>query len=103
MKRLLPGVTALFVCFTVLTTLPAFSQNIGTLPGKAKVAGAGLAITFENGKSTVIYQGAKVFEGATTQKAVGVVKNVNGVQYAAAFDGTKVIWENVKGASAKLK
>jgi hypothetical protein len=94
---------AVLLSLGLLTALPAFSQNIGTLPGKAKTAAAGLVINFENGKSTVTYQGAKVFEGPTKQKATGVVKNVNGVQYAAAFDGGKVIWENTKGASAKLK
>jgi len=87
----------------LFTALPAFSQNLGLIPGKAKTAAAGLVINYENGKSVITYQGAKVYEGATKAKAMGVVKNVSGVQYAAAFDGSKVVWENVKGAAAKVK
>lgn len=86
-----------------LNITSASAQNIGSLPGKAKTAGAGLVVSFDGTKSTVTYQGQKVFEGATKAKAVGLVKNVNGVQYAAAFDGSRVIWENVKGASAKVR
>lgn len=101
MKTLLRYLCALALTFSLLT--PAFAQNIGSLPGKAKAAGAGLIVSFDAGKSTVTYQGRKVFEGPTKQKAVGMVKNVNGVQYAAAFDGNRVVWENVKGASAKVR
>jgi len=103
MKPLLRLPCALLLSISLLSITPAFAQNIGSLPGKAKTTGAGLVVSFDAGKSTVTYQGRKVFEGPTKQKAVGMVKNVNGVQYAAAFDGTRMIWENVKGASAKVR
>jgi hypothetical protein len=103
MKTLSRLQLAFVFCAALLAAAPAFAQNIGSLPGKAKTAAAGITVTFDGGKSTVTYGGQKVFEGATKAKAVAMVKNVNGVQYAAAFDGTRVLWENVKGASAKVK
>ncbi|MCD6051540.1 MAG: hypothetical protein K0Q55_2949 [Verrucomicrobia bacterium] len=88
------------VCLLAATSV---SAQVGSLPGKAKTAAAGISVSFDGSKSTVIYGGQKVFEGPTKAKATAAVKNVNGVQYAAAFDGTRVVWENVKGASAKVK
>lgn len=103
MKRITRWSLVAALGFLCLAALPSQAQNIGTIPGKAKTAAAGLVVSYENGKSTVVYEGRKVFEGATKAKASGAVKNVNGVQYAAAFDGDKVIWENVKGAGSKVK
>lgn len=103
MKSFIRITLAALLLTSALTVTTVSAQNIGSLPGKAKTAGAGLVVSYEGGKSTVTYQGKKVFEGATKAKAVGVVKNVNGVQYAAAFDGSRVVWENVKGASAKVR
>jgi hypothetical protein len=103
MKALSRLTLALLICASLLAVTPLNAQNIGSLPGKAKTAGAGLVVSYDGGKSTIMYGGTKVFEGPTKAKAVGVVKNVNGVQYAAAFDGSRVIWENVKGASTKVR
>ncbi|HEY1169997.1 MAG TPA: hypothetical protein VGH19_01390 [Verrucomicrobiae bacterium] len=103
MKTLFRFRFALIVWTGLLIAAPAFAQNIGSLPGKAKTVAAGINVTYDGGKSTVIYGGQKVFEGPTKTKATALVKNVNGVQYAAAFDGTRVIWENTKGASTKVR
>lgn len=94
---------ALVLAASLVLVSPSFAQNLGSLPGKAKTAAAGISVSFDGSKSTVIYGGRKVYEGPTKQKAAAFVKNVNGVQYAAAFDGNRVVWENVKGASSKVK
>jgi len=103
MKSIIRLALVALLVTTALGVTTASAQNVGSLPGKAKTAGAGLVVSYESGKSTITYQGQKVFSGPTKAKAVGMVKNVNGVQYAAAFDGSRVVWENVKGASAKVR
>lgn len=85
-----------------LATSNGFAQNLGLIPGKAATAAAGISVQSNGSKYIVIYQGKTVFAGATKSKPVAKAKNINGRQYAAAYDGNKVIWENVKGAGALL-
>jgi hypothetical protein len=56
-----------------------------------------------NGQTTVTYKGEEVFSGQTTGAVSGRSSSVNGTEYAAAFDGDKVLWENVSGAAEQLK
>ncbi len=66
-------------------------------------AGAGVSVRCVNGQTTVTYKGAEVFSGQTSGAVSARSSNVNGAEYAAAFDGDKVLWENVSGAAAQLK
>jgi hypothetical protein len=101
MKTLaLKGVLALFMAASLLTS---GAQNIAVVKGKARTAAAGISVSTSNGKTTIVYQGKEVWTGKTTGKVTGKSKAVGDTTYAAAFDGDKVIWENVKGAGAKVK
>ena len=57
----------------------------------------------ENGKSTVSYQGKAVWSGKTKSQVTAKARTVDGKEYAAAYDGQKVVWENVKGAAKQLQ
>jgi hypothetical protein len=64
---------------------------------------ADLSVMTENGFSTVQFNGKKVWSGKTTGKVAGKSASVNGKEYAAVFDGNKVLWESEKGAAGKVK
>jgi len=66
-------------------------------------SGANIRVTSENGQTKVVYKEQVVFTGPTTGKVSANAVNVNGQEYAAAFDGGKVIWENTPGAARHLK
>lgn len=81
----------------------AVAQNLGKIKQGARTAGAGISVSTRNGITTLTYQGKEVWSGKTTGQVTGRAKTVDGVNYAAAFDGNKVIWENMRGAGAKVK
>lgn len=66
-------------------------------------AGSDISVKTENGDTTVTYKGEKVFEGRTSGMVSARASNVNGTEYAAVFDGDKVIWENTSGAADQIK
>lgn len=88
---------------TGFVTSSASAQNLGKIKQSARTAAAGISVSTQNGVSTITYQGKAVWTGKTTGQVLGRSKTVNNVSYAAAFDGNKVIWENVPGAGAKVK
>jgi hypothetical protein len=55
-----------------------------------------------NGQSVVTVNGKQVYTGPVKGQVSTRSRNVNGVEYAAAFDGDTVLWENVPGAAQKL-
>ncbi len=79
------------------------AQNIGIIKKSARTAAAGITVSTTNGKTTVSYKGKEVWTGKPSAKISGRTKLVGNQEYAAAFDGDKVIWENVPGAGAKVK
>jgi len=64
---------------------------------------ANISVSTVNGQTTVTLNGKKVWSGVTTGQVTGKASSINGKEYAAAFDGTKVLWESEKGAAGKLK
>jgi hypothetical protein len=103
MKTLaLKAVLALFIAGSILTST---AQNISVsgIKDRARTAGAGVAVSYSNGKSTIVWQGQEVWSGKTSAKATARSKVVGDTTYVAAFDGTNVVWENIKGAGAKVK
>ncbi len=91
---------ALFISASILTS---GAQNIAIVKGKARTAAAGISVSTSNGQTTLVYKGKEVWSGKTTGKVMGKSKVVGDVEYVAAFDGDKVIWQNVPGAAAKVK
>jgi hypothetical protein len=67
------------------------------------VLGADLKVTSENGITTIVYNGQQVFAGATSGPVSAKAISDNGAEYAAAFDGQRVIWESVPGAAERIK
>lgn len=66
-------------------------------------ASSGISVRTVNGQTTVTYKGEEVFSGQTSGMVKASSSSVNGAEYAAAFDGDKVIWENVAGAAGHIK
>jgi hypothetical protein len=66
-------------------------------------SGTGISVKTENGQTTVTYKGEEVFKGQTSGKVSARSSSVNGNEYAAAFDGDKVLWESASGASEQVK
>jgi len=64
---------------------------------------ADISVSSVNGQTTVTWNGRKVWSGVTTGQVTGKASSINGKEYAAAFEGTKVLWESEKGAAGKLK
>jgi len=54
----------------------------------------------EEGK--VIYNQKEVWKGKVRTQLLSIAKSIDGVDYAAAWDGEKLIWENLEGAAEKL-
>ena len=62
-----------------------------------------LSVSTVNGQTTVLYNGKEVFSGPTKGKVSSRSVSRDGKDFAAAWDGDKVIWENVKGAAEMAK
>jgi len=66
-------------------------------------SGTGISVKTANGQTTVTYKGKEVFKGQTSGKVSARSTSVNGTEYAAAFDGGKVLWESTSGAAEQVK
>ncbi|MBI2191042.1 MAG: tetratricopeptide repeat protein [Planctomycetes bacterium] len=72
--------------------------------GKAMVfLDGGIEGDLENGLAKVTYKGHEVWKGPATQQFFTTQALIHGRLMAAAFDGEKVLWENLPGAGQKLK
>ncbi len=71
---------------------------------------AGIQAVSKNGEGKVTYNGEVVWEGKVEGQLKAVAKSVGGgdgkytdnTEFAAVWDGEKLLWENVKGASDEL-
>jgi hypothetical protein len=68
----------------------------------AKASDKGIKVATAGGESVVTFEGKEVWKGATKKAVTAKEKTVDGRTYAAAFDGKKVLWENVPGAAEKV-
>lgn len=68
-----------------------------------KNAKSQIEVKVVDGETTVRFKGKEVWKGKTDGAVRGMAQEMDGEIHAAAFEGEKVIWENVKGAGAKLK
>jgi hypothetical protein len=102
MKRLPLLLTALLAGFYLLPQ-QVQAQNVSKIKQNARTAAAGISVSTANGKTTVVYNHKEVWTGKATGKVSGRAKVVDGIEYAAAFDGAKVIWESKPGAAKKVQ
>lgn len=72
---------------------------VALLLSAVPVLAGSISVNNNNGKTSVIYNGKEVWSGQTSGKVTAKCVSDNGTEYAAAFDGDKVIWENVKDAA----
>ncbi|MFM1769118.1 MAG: hypothetical protein RJA22_1647 [Verrucomicrobiota bacterium] len=85
-----------------LARLLAITLVTLTLAGSALAQSSHLQVLSANGKAKVLYQGSQVWSGPVQGTASARSRSVNGKDYAAAFDGDKVLWENVPGAAKQV-
>jgi hypothetical protein len=84
-------------------------NRLGGGAGMAGLGGAGQASSalistkIVNGSTVIVYRGKEFPVGQTRGFATTKASTIQGKDYAAAFDGDKVIWENVPGAARQLK
>jgi hypothetical protein len=72
------------------------------LGGTGLAQSSPLQVVNQNGQAKVIYQGRQVWAGPVQGAAAARSRSVNGKDYAAVFDGDKVLWENVPGAAKQV-
>jgi hypothetical protein len=85
-----------------LARLLALTLVTVTLSGSALAQSAQVQVMNQNGQAKVVYQGRQVWAGPVHGTASARSHSVNGKEYAAAFDGEKVLWENVPGAAKQV-
>jgi len=102
MKRTLAKHSVLLLSALIALALPLAAQNISLIKQSARNATAGISVKTENGKSLVVYKGKTVWSGKAAGKVTAKAKTIDGKEYAAAFDGKKVVWESPKGAAKQL-
>jgi hypothetical protein len=102
---------------TVVLTVALGLTNLALAnPGLADKADqnasqANLSTSVIDGKGTITYNGKKVWQGAVTKdlkafsKATSTAENglQKNTEYAAVWDGNKLVWENAPGAGAALE
>jgi hypothetical protein len=75
----------------------------GPQTGTASSSQAAISVRTDDKEAVVVYNGREfrvpTVQGSVTAKA----KSIDGVGYAAAFDGDQVLWENVPGAAEKVR
>lgn len=75
--------------------------NSSSLP-TSQATSAGVSTKIVNGSTVIVYQGRETSVGKTQGPISTKTSNIRGKTYAAAFDGDRVIWENVPGAADRL-
>jgi hypothetical protein len=89
----------LFLCLT-LAVVGALAQSAGAQ--EQVFSSSGISVNSVNGQTVVTWNGKQVFSGATNGQVFARSSNVNGTQYAAAFDGDTLIWESSTGAAQQV-
>lgn len=80
----------------------AAALDLIELPEDLLADNKGIKVQSSDGETIVTFRGKQVWKGKAKNKVAGKVKEVGGVTYAAAFDGKKVLWENVRGAAKRV-
>jgi membrane-associated protease RseP (regulator of RpoE activity) len=88
---------------TVFSTSIVIRSGSSSSASAGRGSSAGISARTENGSTTITYNGEQVFSGPTSGRISTQCISENGSDYAAAFDGDKVLWENKPGSAARLK
>lgn len=90
---------------------PDLADLIDQAKANQNAAKANLTTSVINGKGTITYNGRKVWQGPVKEdlkafsKATSTSENgqQKSTEYAAVWDGKKLVWENQAGAGAALE
>jgi hypothetical protein len=90
---------------------PDLADLIDKAKASQNASKANLSTSVVNGKGSITYNGKKVWQGVVTNelkalsKATGTAENglQENAEYAAVWDGNKLVWENAPGAGAALE
>ena len=101
----------IFIFLMPLLILPAGAMAQGNSKQTAKSvsnvvtsnASANISVQQNNDEATVKYNGKEVWKGKVEKLVIAVAKSVDGNDLAAAFEGKKLLWENVAGAGKQLE
>jgi hypothetical protein len=66
-------------------------------------SGTSISVKTVNHQAVVVYEGREIPVGSVQGVVSAKAKTLHGVNYAAAFDGERVLWENVPGAAEKVR
>lgn len=71
--------------------------------GSAAWAQESVLVVNVNGQTTVTWRGREVYSGPVRGAVRGLTAGTDREEFAAAFTGDTVLWENVPGAAEKVK
>ena len=97
-------IAAVSLCGSVAALSAETSKQSNTnSSSRSARSSACISVKTVTGQSTITYNGKDVFTGHTKGMVTAKASSENGTEYAAAFDGKKVLWENVPGAAKHVK
>lgn len=97
---------AMLTAALAMMTASALTASAQPCPAHHHVsssASTGVHVTTSNGQAVVTFNGKEVYAGPAKGQVSSLSRNNNGVEYAAAFDGDTLLWENVPGAAQQLQ
>jgi len=103
MKTSFLSVLGTVLALATASALTASAQSTPVRHHVSSSASAGVHVVNSNGQAVVTFNGQQVYAGPVKGHVSSVSHNNNGVEYAAAFDGDTLLWENVPGAASQLK
>lgn len=91
------AIACLFLVFA--SPFSAESQGVNV----SHSSSVSISVEQTNDEAVVKFNNKEVWKGEVRKSVIAVSKSENGNDLAAAFDGRKLLWENVAGAGAKLE
>ena len=95
-------------CLLVLAIAPLLVVSAGAdVKKNAKSvsvsSSSSISVNQSNDEAIVKYNGKEVWKGKVKKPVIAVSESENGNDLAAAFEGKKLLWENVAGAGKRLE
>lgn len=81
----------------------AEADNEKNVKSVSVTSSSSISVNQSNDEATVKYNGKEVWKGKVKKPVITVSKSENGNDLAAAFEGKKLLWENVNGAGKQLE
>ena len=97
--------TSLVAAVLAMTTITQADQSNTKEETRtvSSTSSASISVQTNNDESKVTYNGKEVWKGKVKKPVITVAKSIDGNDLAAAFEGKKLLWENVAGAGKQLE